>query len=84
MDDGRLDALGQTIVSALPGAAIDHKVVFNQLTVAEFQSISPAFGRDTLGVFDLSRAMAKRTMIGAPGTKEVKKQLARWREQLSI
>jgi len=34
MDDGRLDALGQTIVSALPGAAIDHKVAFNQLTVA--------------------------------------------------
>ena len=34
MDDGRLDALGQTIVSALPGAATDHKVAFNQLTVA--------------------------------------------------
>ena len=34
MDDGRLDALGQTIVSALPGAATDHIVAFNQLTVA--------------------------------------------------
>ena len=34
MDDGRLDAMGQTIVSALPGAAIDHKVALNQLTVA--------------------------------------------------
>src|SRR5213596_4236653 len=34
MDDGRLDALGQTIVSALPGAAIEHGVAFNQLTVA--------------------------------------------------
>src|ERR1700738_5222139 len=33
MDDGRLDALGQTIVSALPGAATDHTVAFNQLTV---------------------------------------------------
>ena len=32
MDDGRLDALGQMIVSALPGAAIDHKVAYNQLT----------------------------------------------------
>jgi argininosuccinate lyase len=56
----------------------------NQLTVAEFQSVNPAFGRDTLGVFDLPRAMAKRNMTGAPGTKEVEKQLARWREQLSI
>jgi NADH-quinone oxidoreductase subunit C len=34
MDDGRLDALGQTIVSALPGAATDHAVAFSQLTVA--------------------------------------------------
>ena len=33
MDDGRLDALGQTIVSALPGAASAHSVAFNQLTV---------------------------------------------------
>ena len=34
MDDGRLEALGQTIVSALPGAALEHVVAFNQLTVA--------------------------------------------------
>jgi argininosuccinate lyase len=56
----------------------------NQLTLEEFQSVDPAFGRDTLGVFDLPRAMAKRNLTGAPGTSEVEKQLARWREQLSI
>ena len=33
MDDAKLDALGQTIVSALPGAATGHSVAFNQLTV---------------------------------------------------
>jgi len=33
MDDARLDALGKTIVSALPGAALAHAVAFNQLTV---------------------------------------------------
>ena len=33
MDDGRLDALGQTIIGALPGAALEHVVTFNQLTV---------------------------------------------------
>jgi NADH-quinone oxidoreductase subunit C len=33
MDDGRLEALGQTIVSALPGAALEHVVAYNQLTV---------------------------------------------------
>src|SRR5260221_11650846 len=33
MDDGKLNALGQTIVSALPGAASAHSVAFNQLTI---------------------------------------------------
>jgi argininosuccinate lyase len=55
----------------------------NRLTVAELQSVDKTFGRDAMGVFDLKRAMAKRNLTGAPGTKEVAKQLARWREQLS-
>jgi NADH-quinone oxidoreductase subunit C len=33
MDDAKLDALGQTIVAALQGAALDHAVAFNQLTI---------------------------------------------------
>ena len=55
----------------------------NRLTFAELQSVDKNFGRDALGVFDLKRAMAKRNLTGAPGTREVAKQLARWREQLS-
>jgi len=55
----------------------------NRLTLAELQSVDRKFGRDALGVFDLKRAMAKRNLTGAPGTKEVAKQLARWRKQLS-
>jgi NADH-quinone oxidoreductase subunit C len=34
MDDGKLDALGQAIVTALPGSVLGHVVAFNQLTVA--------------------------------------------------
>ncbi len=55
----------------------------NKLSPAELQSVNKTFGRDAMGVFDLKRAMAKRNVTGAPGTKEVAKQLARWREQLS-
>ena len=33
MDDAKLDALGQTIVSALPGAATAHSVALGELTV---------------------------------------------------
>jgi len=40
------------------------------------------FGRDALGIFKLDRAMAKRNLTGAPGTKEVRKQLERWRSAL--
>jgi argininosuccinate lyase len=44
--------------------------------------VDKTFGRDALGVFNLKTAMAKRNLTGAPGTKEVAKQLARWRETL--
>jgi argininosuccinate lyase len=55
----------------------------NLLTLAELKSVDKKFGRHALDVFDLKRAMGKRNLIGAPGTKEVTKRLARWREQLS-
>jgi argininosuccinate lyase len=54
----------------------------NRLTLAELQSVDKKFGRDAIGVFDLKRAMAKRNLTGAPGTKEVAKQLVRWRKLL--
>jgi argininosuccinate lyase len=76
------------VVGAVVALAEKTGKPLNQLTLAELQSIEPVtgtkyFGRDALGVFDLKTAMAKRNLIGAPGTKEVAKQLARWREQLS-
>jgi len=55
----------------------------NQLTLAELQSVDKTFARDALGVFDLKRAMAKRNLTGAPGTKEVAKQLERWKKRLA-
>ena len=54
----------------------------NALTVSEYQGISPAFGNDVLETFDLTRAMGRRNVIGAPGTREVKQQLARWLKRL--
>jgi len=54
----------------------------NQLTVAELQSVEKRFEADALELFDLGKAMKARSIIGAPGTKEVKEQLARWRKAL--
>jgi argininosuccinate lyase len=71
------------VVGAIVALAEKAGKPLNQLTLAELQSVDKHFGRDALGVFNLQRAMAKRNLTGAPGTKEVTKQLARWRKQLS-
>jgi hypothetical protein len=65
------------------GAGGKNRPALNRLTLAELQTVDKAFGRDTLGFFNLKTAMAKRNLTGAPSMKEVAKQLARWREQLS-
>jgi argininosuccinate lyase len=70
-------------VGAVVALAEELDKPLNLLTLVELQSVDKQFGRDALAVFDLQRAMAKRNLVGAPGTKEVAKQLARWREQLS-
>jgi argininosuccinate lyase len=71
------------VVGAVVALAEKTGKPLNKLSLAELQSVHKAFGRDALGVFNLKTAMAKRNIIGAPGTKEVAKQLARWRGQLS-
>jgi argininosuccinate lyase len=71
------------VVGAVVALAEKTGKPLNQLTIAELQSVDKTFGRDALGVFDLKTAMTKRNLTGAPGTKEVAKQLERWREQLS-
>jgi len=54
----------------------------NQLTLAEFRSIETRIDAEALDIFDLKRALARRNQIGAPGTREVKRQLARWNRLL--
>jgi argininosuccinate lyase len=71
------------IVGAVVALAEKTGKPLNRLTLAELQTVDKTFGRDALGVFNLQRAMAKRNLTGAPGTKEVAKQLTRWRKLLS-
>jgi argininosuccinate lyase len=49
----------------------------------KWKFLEKTFESDADEIFNLKAAMAKRNLTGAPGTKEVAKQLARWREQLS-
>jgi argininosuccinate lyase len=71
------------VVGAVVGLAEKTGKPLNRLTLAELQGVDKTFGPDALAVFDLKTAMAKRNLTGAPGTEEVAKQVAKWREQLA-
>src|SRR5436190_6609179 len=68
------------IVGAVVALAESHGKRLNRLTLEELQSVDQRFSGDALRVFDVKHAMAQRNILGAPGTKEVGRQLARWRK----
>jgi len=70
------------VVGAVVAAAERTGKPLNKLSLVELQLVNKAFGRDARAVFNLKAAMAKRNIIGAPGTKEVAKQLLKWRKRL--
>jgi argininosuccinate lyase len=51
----------------------------DQLTLTEFRKLSASFKADVTEVFKLNHALVRRQQVGATGTAEVRKQLARWR-----
>jgi argininosuccinate lyase len=69
-------------VGAVVALAEKSGKALNELTLAQLRSVDKAFSADALRVFDLKKAMGQRNLTGAPGAKEVKKQLARWRKVL--
>ncbi|HXS69724.1 MAG TPA: argininosuccinate lyase [Candidatus Polarisedimenticolia bacterium] len=71
------------VVGAVVALAEKSGKPLNQLTLAQLQSVNKQFSRDALRVFNLKNAMDHRNIPGAPGTREIAKQLARWRKQLS-
>ncbi len=65
-------------VGALVALAEQQGKPLNKLTLAELQSVERRFAADAFKVFDLEKALARRRLTGAPGTRAVKEQLARW------
>ena len=70
------------VVGAVVAHADKSRKALNELATRELQAIDRRFANDASSVFDLRAAMARRNIPGAPGTAEVRKQLARWRRQL--
>jgi argininosuccinate lyase len=71
------------VVGAVVALAEKTGKPLDELTLKELRSVDKAFDDEALDVFDLKTAMSKRNLTGAPGTREVSKQLARWRKRLS-
>ena len=55
----------------------------DQLTLEEYHSVDPRFSADVLHLFEVKGAMDRRNLIGAPGRKELRRQLKRWSERLA-
>jgi argininosuccinate lyase len=55
----------------------------NQLTLGELQAVDKRFDAGALGVFDLAQSLARRNLPGAPGRREVRRQLRRWKRLLA-
>jgi len=53
------------------------------MSLAELQTVDQHFAADAREVFELKRSLAQRESIGATGTREVEKQLVRWRKILA-
>jgi len=53
-----------------------------RLTAAEWRTFHPAFERDVLRIFDARRSLARRELPGAPGPRQVARQIARWEKAL--
>jgi argininosuccinate lyase len=70
-------------VGAMVALAEQSGKSLNELSVSEMRSVEKKVGGDVKQVFDLRKAMLRRNSIGAPGSAEVRKQLAKWQRLLS-
>jgi argininosuccinate lyase len=69
-------------VGKAAAAATRQRKGLSALTAAEWRSFHPRFDRDVLKVFDARRSLRRRELIGAPGPRQVARQLARWEKAL--
>jgi argininosuccinate lyase len=53
-----------------------------RLSAEEWRRFHPRFEKDVLRCFDARRSLARRELVGAPGPREVARQLGRWEKAL--
>jgi argininosuccinate lyase len=70
------------VVGKAVALAEEKQVGLDELTVKEWQQLHPQADARIKQCFQLEKAMAKRNITGAPGTKQVRAQLLRWMDAL--
>lgn len=71
------------IIGKLVAHCLENGKSFPQLSLADYQTFSPAFDKMVFKVLQMDTAMAARKGIGAPSPKNVAARLAHWRNILS-
>lgn len=69
-------------VGALVARAEQNGHKLHELTLEDFRAVDSHFEADVLALFNVKTAMTHRNLIGAPGPKEVRRQIARWQKLL--
>jgi len=70
------------IIGEVVRAAMACGCGLTQLTVDDYQAISPKFGPDVVEMLDFRAAVERRDVVGGTATSSVKAQIARARELL--
>ena len=60
----------------------DKRCELPDLTLADYQALSPAFAADVFACLSVATSMNARQAIGAPSPQNVAAQLARWQAAL--
>jgi argininosuccinate lyase len=61
------------------GQLVSKQIPLNQIPMADLKEASPLFDVDVASVFDVRRALAGRTSVGAPSPDNISAQIKRWR-----
>ena len=70
------------IIGQLVLYCIDQNKSLDQLTIEEFQAVSPVFKEDVYDAISMETCVKKRMTIGAPGQEAMKKVIAVYKERL--
>ncbi|MCX7872722.1 MAG: argininosuccinate lyase [Verrucomicrobiae bacterium] len=71
------------IVGSLVSLAEKKHTSLDKLSIEEFKSVCPQIENDVYDVFNLDKAMNRRNIAGAPAVRQVKKEIVRWKKNLS-